>query len=51
MLNKQRMLDNMDKVERPVLERRKMALAFRPHLRGHKAFRPRPEALRRRLWS
>jgi len=34
ILNKQRMLDNMDKVERPVLERRKMALAFRPHLRG-----------------
>jgi ATP-binding cassette subfamily F protein 3 len=34
IMNKQRMLDNMDKVERPVLERRKMALAFRPHLRG-----------------
>jgi ATP-binding cassette subfamily F protein 3 len=32
--NKQRMLDRMDKVEKPVLERRKMALAFRPHLRG-----------------
>jgi len=34
MDNKQRMLDRMDKVEKPVLERRKMALAFRPHLRG-----------------
>jgi ATP-binding cassette, subfamily F, member 3 len=34
MDNKQRMLDRMDKIERPVLERRKMALAFRPHLRG-----------------
>jgi ATP-binding cassette subfamily F protein 3 len=33
-LNKQRMIDNMDKVERPVLERRKMALQFRPHARG-----------------
>jgi len=32
--NKQRMLDRMDKVERPVLERRKMALQFRPHARG-----------------
>jgi ATP-binding cassette subfamily F protein 3 len=32
--NKQRMLDRMEKVEKPVLERRKMALAFRPHLRG-----------------
>ena len=32
--NKQRMLDRMDKVERPVLERRKMALQFRPQLRG-----------------
>jgi ATP-binding cassette subfamily F protein 3 len=28
------MLDRMEKVEKPVLERRKMALAFRPHLRG-----------------
>lgn len=32
--NKQRMLERMDKVERPVLERRKMALQFRPQLRG-----------------
>ncbi|MCU0490607.1 MAG: ATP-binding cassette domain-containing protein [Chloroflexaceae bacterium] len=32
--NKQRQLDRMEKVERPVLERRKMALAFRPQARG-----------------
>jgi ATP-binding cassette subfamily F protein 3 len=32
--NKNRMLERMDKVERPVLERRKMALQFRPHQRG-----------------
>ena len=32
--NKQRQIDRMDKVERPVLERRKMALAFRPQRRG-----------------
>lgn len=32
--NKQRQIDRMDKVERPVLERRKMALQFRPQLRG-----------------
>jgi ATP-binding cassette subfamily F protein 3 len=32
--NKQRMIDRMDKVERPVLERRKMALAFHPRVRG-----------------
>ncbi len=32
--NKQRMIDRMDKVERPVLERRKIALQFRPHARG-----------------
>lgn len=32
--NKQRQIDRMDKVERPVLERRKMALQFRPHARG-----------------
>ena len=32
--NKQRLLDRMDKIERPVLERRKMALQFRPQLRG-----------------
>lgn len=32
--NKQRQLDSMDKVERPVLERRKMALRFRSGERG-----------------
>ncbi|NJO83755.1 MAG: ATP-binding cassette domain-containing protein [Blastochloris sp.] len=32
--NKQRQIDRMDKVERPVLERRKMALQFRPQMRG-----------------
>jgi ATP-binding cassette subfamily F protein 3 len=32
--NKQRQIDSMDKVERPVLERRKMSLAFRPAIRG-----------------
>jgi ATP-binding cassette subfamily F protein 3 len=32
--NKQRQIDRMDKVERPVLERRKMALQFRPQARG-----------------
>jgi ATP-binding cassette subfamily F protein 3 len=32
--NKQRQIDRMEKVERPVLERRKMALQFRPHARG-----------------
>lgn len=32
--NKQRMLDRMDRVERPVLERRTMALQFRPQQRG-----------------
>lgn len=32
--NKQRQIDSMDKVERPVLERRKMRLAFRPGGRG-----------------
>jgi ATP-binding cassette subfamily F protein 3 len=32
--NKQRQIDRMDKVERPVLERRKMALEFRPQARG-----------------
>ena len=32
--NKQRQIDRMDKVERPVLERRKMALQFHPHARG-----------------
>jgi ATP-binding cassette, subfamily F, member 3 len=32
--NKQRMIDRMDKIERPVLERRKMALQFRPQQRG-----------------
>src|SRR3954453_8638232 len=32
--NKQRQIDRMDKVDRPVLERRKIALELRPHLRG-----------------
>lgn len=32
--NKQRQIDRMDKIERPVLERRKMALTFRPRARG-----------------
>jgi ATP-binding cassette subfamily F protein 3 len=32
--NKQRQIDRMDKVERPVLERKRMRLAFRPQLRG-----------------
>lgn len=32
--NKQRQIDRMDKVERPVLERRKISLQFRPHARG-----------------
>jgi ATP-binding cassette, subfamily F, member 3 len=32
--NKQRQIDRMDKVERPVLERRRMALSFRPRVRG-----------------
>jgi ATP-binding cassette subfamily F protein 3 len=32
--NKQRQIDRMDKVDRPVLERRKMALEFRPQQRG-----------------
>jgi ATP-binding cassette subfamily F protein 3 len=32
--NKQRLLDDMDRIERPVLERRKIALQFRPQLRG-----------------
>ena len=32
--NKQRQIDRMAKVERPVLERRRMALAFRPRIRG-----------------
>ena len=32
--NKQRQIDRMEKVERPVLERRKIALALRPHTRG-----------------
>ncbi len=32
--NKQRQIDSMEKVERPVLERRKMALAFRRSERG-----------------
>jgi ATP-binding cassette, subfamily F, member 3 len=32
--NKQRQIDRMDKVDRPVLERRRMALQFHPLLRG-----------------
>jgi ATP-binding cassette subfamily F protein 3 len=32
--NKQRQIDSMEKVDRPVLERRRMALQFRPRLRG-----------------
>lgn len=32
--NKQRQIDRMDKVDRPVLERRKMALSLRPLARG-----------------
>ena len=32
--NKQRQIDRMDKVERPVLERRKIALQLHPHERG-----------------
>ena len=32
--NKQRQIDRMDKVERPVLERRKIALRLHPHQRG-----------------
>jgi ATP-binding cassette, subfamily F, member 3 len=32
--NKQRQIDRMDKVDRPVLERRKIALDLRPHTRG-----------------
>ena len=32
--NKQRQIDRMDKVERPVLERRKLGLSFRPSQRG-----------------
>jgi ATP-binding cassette, subfamily F, member 3 len=32
--NKQRQIDRMEKVERPVLERRRMALSFRPAARG-----------------
>ena len=32
--NKQRQIDRMDKVERPVLERRRIALELHPHTRG-----------------
>ena len=32
--NKQRQIDRMDKIERPVLERRKIALRLHPHERG-----------------
>ncbi len=37
--NKQRQIDRMEKVERPVLERRRIGLQLRPHERGgHRAF-------------
>ena len=32
--NKQRQIDRMDKIDRPVLERRKIALRLHPHVRG-----------------
>ena len=32
--NKQRQIDRMEKIERPVLERRRIALDLRPHARG-----------------
>ena len=32
--NKQRQIDRLDRIERPVLERRRMALSFRPRIRG-----------------
>jgi ATP-binding cassette subfamily F protein 3 len=32
--NKQRQIDRMEKVERPVLERRRIGLRLRPHVRG-----------------
>ena len=32
--NKQRQIDRMEKIDRPVLERRKIALDLRPHTRG-----------------
>ena len=32
--NKQRQIDRMEKIDRPVLERRKIALELRPHVRG-----------------
>jgi len=32
--NKQRQIERMEKVDRPVLERRKIALELRPHVRG-----------------
>ena len=32
--NKQRQIDRMEKVERPVLERRRIALRLHPHARG-----------------
>ncbi len=32
--NKQRQIDRMEKVDRPVLERRKIALELHPHARG-----------------
>jgi ATP-binding cassette, subfamily F, member 3 len=32
--NKQRQIDRMEKIERPALERRRIALSLRPHVRG-----------------
>jgi ATP-binding cassette subfamily F protein 3 len=32
--NKQRQIDRLDRIERPVLDRRRMALSFRPRIRG-----------------
>ena len=32
--NKQRQIDRMERIDRPVLERRKIALELRPHVRG-----------------
>ena len=49
--NKQRQIDRMEKIERPVLERRRIALALRPHVRGGQRvfeLRARRRALRRR---
>ena len=46
--NKQRQIDRMDKIERPVLERRKLGLAFRPPPGGQKVLEAR-QLWRRRL--